>query len=243
MSVIKCSYSFWMFLLCFQCVCAMACTSQCGRRRGSRCSSSPWSCPASTRRPPPRLRWCSGGTSPTAETARGTPSPCPRAWASRPPSWAPRPTWSAPTAAARCGWWPRRRDSRWLWPSTTKAETSPSWTVKSSFFFFNPLSNGSIKQKEPRHLFDHKSQESERSSVSCSPNKPLLSLSHNGAEQHTHTQSHTVTTPCFHSYSCLSPVLNLKPYQAETLVLLLNVSVERNTNNNVLLSSWSKVQK
>ncbi|KAK1903245.1 Immunoglobulin-like domain containing receptor 2 [Dissostichus eleginoides] len=50
------------------CVCAMVCMSQFGRSSVSRCSSSPWSSPVSTRRPPTSTPWCSGGTSRTAET-------------------------------------------------------------------------------------------------------------------------------------------------------------------------------
>lgn len=112
-----------------QCARAMACTSPCGRSSATPCSSSRWCSRVSTRRPPPRRRWCSGGTSPTAGTALGSPSACRRVWPCRRPSWAPRPTWSAPTPAAPCESWPRRREPPWRWRSTTKAGTSPSLTV------------------------------------------------------------------------------------------------------------------
>lgn len=93
-----------------QCVCVLACMSQCGRRSTTPCSSSLWSSPASIRHPPLKLLWCSGGTGPTVETPRGTPSPCPRLWATRPRSWEPRPRWSAPTAAGRSGSWRLSRE-------------------------------------------------------------------------------------------------------------------------------------
>lgn len=115
-------------------------------RRGTPCCSSPWFCHVSTTAYPPRPPWCSGSTSRTVGTARGIRSTSPTAWveAREEVGWRAEPeepvdcmrrgwrraTWTALTAAGRSELWPPSLVLQSHCRSTTRAETSPSSTVR-----------------------------------------------------------------------------------------------------------------
>lgn len=74
--------------------------------------------------------------------------------------------------------------------------------------------------------------------VSCSVNKSLLSLSHNGAEHDTHIHNHSPP-----ALTSIHVGLTVKPYQRSTPVFYPDVLAERSMSDKALLSVFKKIHR